>query len=239
MKKALSILTNSINYIKEQYFAESQNKKAKEVQFAKFINIMDVLYAVLMAWGIALVASNFIFELKHALPSVIAGLVLIRFFFAPARNLSNIAWQTQYRWLAQIGIFVIDVPLLFLHSFIYYRMCHSIWEFRYDLFYQWFFGLLAINVFWLLLILARQWWWKKDKYDQHICWGINNLFWLIIVYVLYFFKVDIFVEPNYYALFTIALLNCLFDFILTAPCYLGFKKVQLKLNSAPGSFPHL
>ena len=204
MKKALSGI---ISFLQDQYFTESKDEKEKEKQFAKFINIMDVLYAVLMAWGIAKVAENFKFELSHALPSIIAGIVLIRFFFAPARNLSNIAWQTQYKWFAQISIFVFDIPLLFLHSFFYYRMCHSIWEFKYDYFYQWFLGLLAINVFWLFLILAREWRWKKEKFYQHICWGINNLLCLIFVAILYLFRVDLFVGPNYYILFTISLLK--------------------------------
>jgi hypothetical protein len=222
MKKTLF---KAINFLKEQYFTESKDEKEKERQFAKFINIMDVLYAVLMAWGIAKVADNFKFELTHALPSIIAGLVLIRFFFAPARNLANIAWQTQYKWFGQIGIFIIDVPLLFGHSFIYYRMAHSIWEFKYDYFYQWFIGLLAINVFWLLLILAREYKWGKEKYYQHICWGINNLLCLLFIGILFLFKVNLFAGPNYYWLFIIALLNCLIDLLLTAPCYLGFKKV--------------
>ncbi|MFH1441948.1 MAG: hypothetical protein ABIH18_07925 [Candidatus Omnitrophota bacterium] len=54
---------------------------------------MEIVYAILMAYGFAESATHVIFKDKWNLWPLllISGLVLIRFFFAPARNLKTIA----------------------------------------------------------------------------------------------------------------------------------------------------
>jgi len=214
--------------------------KDQEGRFNEFIDIMEVLYAVFMLWGIARIAEyfrisqGFVLDWQYVLPSIIAGFVLIRFFFAPVHNLKNIALSTNGKGLGAASLqrilFVFDIPVLLLHSFIFYRMCYSISKAAYPTFYKWYFLLLFLNSVWLLAIFIRMRFLKGQYCGQHLIWAGNNfvhlLFFVVPVFILPVFKINIniFVGPYYiYPLF-FAATNCVIDLFLAAPFYLGFKE---------------
>ncbi len=218
------------------------NNTKEPYLFTKFIEIMEVLYPVLMAWGFARAVQYF--DLKwvngipkidwaYTLPLFIATYVLIRFFFAPVHNLRKIAMETMYRNIAQRFVFFWDILMLIGHSFIFYLMCFTLSN-RENLayFYYLFISLLFLNVIWLGSIILREFIWGEESFRQHRCWTINNLSHLIAFCILlilnYFSIINIYSKPYYWWLFLLALSNCSFDFIAAAPCYLGFDKVKKK-----------
>jgi len=212
--------------------------KGQEEGLNKFICITEILYAVFMSWGFAKIAESFKLSTEYSidwsytLPSLIALFVLIRFFFAPVHNLRNIAIKTYDHYLRQVSLFLFDVPMLMFHSFIYYRMCSSISESNYAYFYNWFFGLLLLNIMWLVSIALRMTLWDdKEACGQHLIWVINNSFHYVILYYIPFivFQINLYHTPIYLYLFCIALSNCIVDYLFAAPYYLGSKKTKVSI----------
>jgi hypothetical protein len=192
--------------------------------FEKFMNVMEMLYAVFMTWGFAKIAEKYAWNIEYWLPSLIAVFVLIRFFFAPAHNLKEIARELHKKPFWQIYLFVIDIPFLLAHSFIFYRMCDLVTNKDYYNFYILFSALLFINVLWLLTISARKYLWGIRPCSKHLIWAINNIVCFFVLISLFkFTQIRILWHPLYLGLFGIALLNCVIDFVFTAPYYLGFK----------------
>ena len=180
-----------------------------------FVDAMEVVYAVLLAWGFARVVEKFIWEIDYILPMFISGLVLIRFFFAASHNLAPVVARSKDDFFSQRFLFVWDIPFLVMHSFVYYRMCYVLSEYSYLKFYKVFGLLLLINSIWLFTINLRR------KLEWSSKWTLNNIIhWLAIIPLIIYFK-------NTFLLFYIALSNCLLDFFLSAPYYLGFKDIQL------------
>lgn len=214
--------------------------------FDDFIYRAEIIYAIFMAWGFAASAEAVIRAKSWVgLPLLlICGLVLIRFFFAPTRNLYSAALLTEknkkWRWI----IFMLDFPILIFHSFAYYTMCIAVStgdDNAYS-FFQWFIILLSANVFWLLTIAARMHLLGRGKhYMTYIKWCTNNfisvvLFFLVLsalsVSLRTFFgfllirQEAVAITPAdiaYWVFFSIAILNCIVDVVLTATDYLGFE----------------
>ena len=183
-----------------------------------FIDAMEVVYAVLLAWGFARVVEKFIWNIDYILPMLISGLVLIRFFFAASHNLAPVVARSKSDFFSQRFLFVWDIPFLVLHSFIYYRMCFALAEYNYLKFYKVFWLLLFINSVWLFTINSRR------KLEWSSKWTLNNfIHWLAIIPFIIYFK-------NTFLLFYIALSNCLLDFFISAPYYLGFKDIELSVK---------
>ena len=215
-------------------------------KFDDFIVRSEIIYAIFMAWGFASSAEAIIRQRNWInLPLlVISTFVLIRFFFAPTRNLSSAALVTEkrprWRWL----VFMVDFPFLIFHSFAYYTMCLAVREgadnsFR---FFQWFIILLTVNVIWLSSIAFRmRILGKKKHFKTYIKWCINNAITVIVAYFMFsiftgsfsvffsiFFTKDSLLiisqgQGLYWVLFVVALLNCSVDFMFTASDYLGFE----------------
>ena len=184
--------------------------------FNDFVDKMEVVYVVLLAWGFARVAEFFVWNITYILAAIISGLVLIRFFFAASHNLKPVAVKSKGSSLKQIFLFLFDIPMLVLHSFIYYRMNFLLSQRDYFGFYRIFDWLLFVNTLWLLAINLRIK--TSDNKILPWCskWTINNfIFGVIILFLL--------ISRDYYLLFCFSLLNCLLDFFWTAPCYLGFQ----------------
>ncbi|MDD2679649.1 MAG: hypothetical protein PHO03_02440 [Candidatus Omnitrophica bacterium] len=215
-------------------------------KFDDFIVRSEIIYAIFMAWGFAASAEAVIRQKSWVnIPLlIISTFVLIRFFFAPTRNLFSAALVTEkkpnWRWL----VFLVDFPFLIFHSFAYYSMCLAISEGGSNSFhfFQWFVILLSANVLWLASIALRmRLLGKKKHFATYIKWCINN-FITVILFALIFliFTGNFFAffaifftkgypliinqaQVLYWALFGVALLNCCADFILTASDYLGFE----------------
>jgi len=190
--------------------------KQKNEMFEQFIDKIEVVYAVLLAWGFARVAERFVYSWSYVCGALISGLVLIRFFFAASHNVKPIAEKSEISPLHQKFLFFWDIPLLILHSFIYYRMCVALSEFNFMHFYIIFCNLLGINVIWLISINDRLI--RKGARPLQWCskWTLNNFVHISIFAVLIISRRD-------YLLFWVALSNCVIDFSLTASDYLGFK----------------
>lgn len=205
----------------------SENNKSL-YNWREFIDKMEIVYAVFLAWGFAQIAQNFINDLKFIAVSFISGLVLVRFFFAASHNIGPIAEKLENRPYQQRILFGFDIPLLIIHSFIYYRMCYAIASSlatspKYILFYTIFNFLLFINVIWLTSIYFREKYILKDDNNLHLTWIVNNLlFSLALALLLFIFKIQ-----SFWILFSIVFLNCVLDFCLSAPYYLGYKKIGL------------
>lgn len=174
---------------------------------------------------------------------IISTFVLIRFFFAPTRNLYTAALLSEkhrkWRWI----VFILDFPFLIFHSFAFYTMCIAVTggnENAYR-FFQWFIILLAANVIWLLSIAVRmRILGRRRHFQTFIKWCVNNSISVILFYAafsiftnnaaaffgLFFTKqLPLVISPIgaiYWIFFWIAFLNCCSDVILTASDYLGF-----------------
>jgi hypothetical protein len=213
-----------------------------------FIVRSEIIYAISMAWGFAACAESVIRSKTWALAPllIIAGFVLMRFFFAPTKNLYSAALTTEHRpgwrWL----VFLFDFPLLLAHSFAYYTMCLSLSTHPENSgrFFQWVVVLLAANVVWLVSIALRMLLLNRKKYfTTFIKWTINNCIAVIFLAVAFymFSGVNIFswgtlfskgdsliIIPEtteFWVCFGIAFVNCCVDLILTASDYLGFSKL--------------
>ena len=198
-----------------------------------------------MAWGFAASAEAVIKAQNWStFPLlIIATFVLIRFFFAPTRNLFTAALLSEkykkWHWV----VFVLDFPLLIFHSFAYYTMCIAVAggnENAYR-FFQWFVILLSANIVWLSSIAIRMRMVERQKYFwTFIKWSANNFISVLLfaivfsvlggrvtaVFDLFFTKqLPLVINSNSFAFwifFWVALLNCCSDVVLTASDYLGF-----------------
>jgi len=208
-------------------------------QFIYFIDKTEMIYAILMAVGFAKSAEQILRpnHIKLIPLLIINAFVLMRFFFAPSRNLKKAALIVENTPKIQWRIFLWDFPVLIFHSFAYFAMCYA---FRLGAestirFYQWFMILLLSNAIWLYTIVLRMRKSPKEKKEDRQTfskWIFNNSIHLIILGLLWllfwWFKglMDINIDGWFYGLlFLVAFSNCCFDFILTAPSYLGFRKI--------------
>ena len=214
--------------------------------FDSFIVRAEIIYAIFMAWGYAASADAIIRAWSWAASPllVISTFVLIRFFFAPTRNLYTASLISEkhkrWRWV----IFVLDFPLLIFHSFAYYTMCVAVMNgdknaYR---FFQWFVILLSTNIVWLTSIAARmRIVGRRRHFWTFIRWSVNNFISVLLFYIAIsvlsgncteFFRV--FFTKNlplvisagghaYWIFFCIAFSNCIIDVISTASDYLGFE----------------
>jgi hypothetical protein len=214
-------------------------------KFDDFIFRAEVMYVIFMAWGFAAAAEAVIRQKNWSgSPALIISMfVLIRFFFAPTKNLYSAALATEDKPRLRWTVFIIDFPFLILHSFIFYTMCVAVAEsaenaFR---FYQWFNILMVVNVIWLSSIAMRmRLFGHKKHYLTFIKWCLNNSVAVLLFIAAFrifsgrfgtffglFFtkKLPIVIsqaDPFYWVLFTIAMLNCYVDVVSTASNYLGF-----------------
>lgn len=218
-------------------------KMKNNENFKNFIDKLEIVYAILIAWGFARIAKNFWSKpLDHWLCLIICALVLIRFFFAPSYNLKTVAKPTKDRPLWQRFVFLCDVPILIGHSLIYYGMCackpkETVSSFNIPKFYLLFFLLLLLNVIWLWSISRRMYHFNKklspdDEKSPIKCfviWRRNNFFCIVIFAVLLILHIHRIIDlsgKHLPFLFIVALFNCIIDFLFTAPDYLGFREQQ-------------
>lgn len=192
-------------------FLEKDRQKTGE----KFIEIMEVIYAIILACGVVKIVGIFektsdTIKISTWFSIWIAILVLIRFFFAPSKNIKILIKNAKWRVL----IMPFDVLILIVHSFIYFYMCINIRDAT--IFYRGFFILLAVNSFWLFAIWARL---KKEEFNYIKTWAINNSV-FVSIYVLTLFIGGFFYWNPWVILFILAFTNSMIDLIKTYPSYL-------------------
>lgn len=209
-----------------------------------FVDKLEIVYAILIAWGFASVAKKFRWDWEYLQYLIICTLVLMRFFFAPSRNLKAVAKVSKERPIWQRVIFFWDVPILIAHSFIYYQMCILVEACSINLpkFYLFFYLLLLLlNVIWLSSIILRLGYLHKEMLTDDEkslikylwIWLANNFIHIVIYAILCisnsYTNIDIF-GKHLSLLFVFALTNCIIDFFFTAPVYLGFVKSNIKAS---------
>lgn len=186
----------------------------------RFIEILEIIYAIIMACGVAIILGKLSeyypnVSLDKWLSIIISIFVLIRFFFAPSKNIKMLVRRAKK---LRLFIMPFDVLVLLAHSFIFYLMCLEVD--KVEMFYFWFFILLAGNSIWLILIWLRL---RKDEIPYKIIfkrkipyitiWSINNLI-FVLSFFIYFKKLD-----NWEIWFVLALLNSMIDLLITYPYY--------------------
>jgi hypothetical protein len=182
---------------------------------AKFIYILEIVYAILLSWGFARVAERFtVHHVFYWLCMLIALLTLIRFFFAPSHNVGVVVELINRRKGAARMVIFFDISLLIAHSFVFFRMCYAMGDFRYDFFYRDFSILLLLNALWLATITFRQRKARINPHDKHAFWQMNNFICGILILALYLCKADLML------MFIAALANCALDLWTCAPYYL-------------------
>ena len=208
----------------------TNDKQVKSSGFNDFIDNMAIVYAILVALGFSRLACRFQNDWEHWQLLLISSLVLMRFFFAPSRNLAAIAKATRNRPFWQRVIFLWDVPMLIAHSFVFCALClHGEADTInvYCYYYSFFVYFLPMNIIWLWSISFRLLWFGEERPKRFFIWSTNNSIHVAIFSILWSARkyqwIDI--EEKYmYLLFAFALSNCVFDFLFTAPDYLGFRK---------------
>lgn len=185
-----------------------------EMETTKFIEILEIIYAIILACGLATILEKFENDLLRNFGNswkeiIIIILVLTRFFFAPSKNVKILVDKLKK---GKVSIMLWDVPLLIAHSFIFYFMCYVINNEDVKIFYLGFLCLLIVNFIWLVTICARL---RKEKVLNIKIWIVNNLFFSILYALSLLFD---FGTPIIWFFF--ALFNSWIDIILTHMYYI-------------------
>lgn len=184
----------------------------------RFIEIVEIIYAIMLTLGVNKVFQTVLTEdiLRKLFyqpvfyTGFICMFVLLRFFFAPCRNVkalgnANVKWK---HLIMPIHILI----FLSIHAALYYLMCTHLEIEKIVYFYGSFVALLVINFIWLFLICCTL---KRVRRWFFCIWSWNNLIFAIIIGT-----VLILGGKNAYWLFGLACANCVIDISFTYPAYL-------------------
>ena len=177
----------------------------------KFVDVMEVIYGIILAVALSKVVLGLQITWSYVLGVVICIGALVRFFFAPTKNIICLG-QADMKW--KWAIMFIDVPILLTHSIFYYHMCANITPAVVG-FYLAFVYLLLINVLWLGSIWLRFSMMKKQCPNYLKVWTINNVIFVLVIGFLVLLG-----NIHWGWLFAAAFLNCFLDLLMTYPDYL-------------------
>jgi len=181
----------------------------------KFIYILEIVYAILLSWGVARVAERFtVHHLFYWLCMLVSLLTLIRFFFAPSHNVGVVVKLINNSKGSSRVVVFFDISLLIAHSFVFFRMCYALGELNYSYFYRDFSILLLLNAVWLATITFRQARAKINPHDKHAFWQLNNFICGGLILALFSVGADLGL------MFLVAVINCVLDLWVCAPYYL-------------------
>lgn len=193
-----------------------------------FIAAIELIYSIIFAVGVYKALLQFEVFMKMDLTEkitivtggIISLFILIRFFFAPTRNVL-LAVQKDTRW--PLGhkrwILLLDVSILMTHAFVYYFICIFI-AVPID-FYRSVAILLLLNTLWLWWIWVRV---REDAPKYIKLWSCNNLFFGIFLFlaIKWVYPATILnIQCKILILFTLALSNCVIDLWNTWDAYLS------------------
>ena len=200
----------------------------KEKFGKRFIEILEIIYAIIFACGVAqMLEEIFVNTSDNSHPLqiistvIVSIFVLIRFFFAPSKNVKVLVTKSNKKGRKCIMPF--DIVILIAHSFIFYFMCLEIENI--ELFYLGFFGLLAWNAVWLFSIRKRlkRSGLKEENLSYMEIWSKNN----IIFFAIYLLSLALYFNP-YFSIsvlaigiiwFILAITNSLWDLVKTYDDY--------------------
>lgn len=195
----------------------------------RFIQILEIIYAIIFACGAAemiekifMEKSNNIHPFLIGTSVIVAILVLIRFFFAPSKNVKVLVKKSDKK--GRKWIMPGDIIVLIAHSVLFYLMCLKIKKL--ESFYFLFFILLLLNAIWLFIIRVRlrKLGVKKETISYMKIWSENNIICVAIYFlslVFYhcnpFFSVPILIIGMFW--FILALVNSVWDLFKTYDAY--------------------
>ena len=171
--------------------------KESETFGKRFIEILEIIYAIIFACGIAIMLEKIFMEKSsdihplQILSSVIVTIfVLVRFFFAPSKNVKILVTKSSEDGIKRWRKWIMpgDIVVLLVHSYFFYMMCLEIKNI--ESFYLWFFILLFWNAGWLFTIWGRL---KKEKISYIKIWSKNNIGFVILylITLAIYFKFNI------------------------------------------------
>ncbi len=214
-------------------------------QCSKFIESLEIVYSLFLAVGLSNLFLKFKLALSYEALSYwtlvfICALTLIRFFFAPSKNIeylisaikeSSLGEKEKYK--GYLLTLLIDTPILFIHAILFTIMCQFAQEATGHIpFFISFFFLLVINSLWLKSICCRVEKVSPSCRDNITFWAKNNNLFAIPIGIIVlailllsriFVKNDWFITIEYSCfclLFILGSLNCIRDLKNTYKIYL-------------------
>lgn len=207
----------------------------------KFIESLEIIYSLFLAVGLSNLLLNPNFSLFYCTSIIICGFTLIRFFFAPSKNIEFLVNKIRESELEEEKkdngyrlTLLIDTPILFIHAILFTMMCKFAQQ---DMgyvgfFYTCFSLLLVVNFGWLKSICYRVNKLGSSCGNNINFWAKNNISFAIpigIIGFLIFLTDKIFIKNDWFipieylclsVLFILGLLNCIRDLKNTCKIYL-------------------
>jgi len=216
------------------------NETSNKTDYSKFIEALEIIYALFFAVGLYNVLDNLKIDWFYIPSLVVCVGILIRFFFAPSKNIQIIIENIRKSNLSSKEkdkkyrtVLLIDVPILFFHAVIIVKMCDYITKVSlsdpdFGVF-QSFLLLLITNTIWLVWIKRRIEKLKGKCEDGIKFWIKNNALSSIpisIILCLPFIPLKFLCLPFSLPVFQFSLLlfcavgNCIVDLWVTYKAYL-------------------
>ena len=205
----------------------------KQVDSTRFVDVMELVFAILMAAGFLegwrqftqffpslLHERDFLRGSVALLFPLSFTLILIRFFFAPSKNLPPlIRFHENKFW-----VLAFDVPIMILHSAIFYLICslfkRVVMDWTVNLLFLYFSTLMLINAIWIISIELRL---KNTVSKYLVIWRWNNkIHFLIAVLAFLFFRsgwVGVPAPVQGLIMIAITISNSFWDFGLAGEAY--------------------
>lgn len=187
-------------------------KEKEKIQISdRYIAGIEIIYSLILACAVVkivdIIQKDIFTSLKYTWHSLlICILFLLRFFFAPSKNIKILGQNSKgLKWL----IIPFDGIILLLHSFMFYYMCVNILDA--EIFYKCFFLLLCLNVFWLFSIALRT---RQEGTFYNRIWFYNNS-----ACAIFYFAICNYYPSSWEIWFILALLNSVIDLGLTYSDY--------------------
>lgn len=213
--------------------------KPKE-KYRNFINAVELIYNLVLTVGVyealqriyCAVNGSFA-DFLQSVPNhaqilcagTLCAFVLIRFFFAPSRNiwflLSVVPDERQKNLIEYRRILLLDLPVLMTHGFVFYFICINVDKPQYM--YSFFALLLMLNALWLIFIEMR----VKRIANYLNIWILNNIaFGTPMLVATVYWQKNWFqgdwgsILSDWKIYFIVAMANCILDLYNTADSYL-------------------
>lgn len=214
------------------------NRPIDRQKYSKFIEALEIIYALFFAVGLYNVLSKLTIDWFYISSLVVCVAILIRFFFAPSKNIETVIENIDKSDLSSKekdkryrNVLLADVPILFLHAVIIVKMCDYITKVSFSEpnvgFFWSFFFLLITNAIWLRWIEHRIEKFKEECEENIKFWMKNNILFSIPILIILCLP-SILPKLRFILLLICASGNCILDLWVTYKAYLFHSLRQSK-----------